>query len=574
MRYQEFTISCPEGITVSASTLDELQTKVRAEWDSVIPGNPTLTVSWSEPVIDMQYQWYPNCHFNRSLNVDWYAPTYTKISSGAPVFCFFNSASRNRLTVALSDALNSIGLCTGVHEEDGTFLFSVEIPLDTNKKDYEFVLYRDRSDISFAETLRRVSLWWEKGCGYTPARVPEAARSAMYSFWYSFHQNVIAENTEAECARAAALGLKTVIVDDGWQTDDNNRGYAYCGDWEPTPGKIPDMAKHVQNVHDMGLKYVLWYSVPFIGIHSGSFARFKDKLLCMNDRLNTGVLDPRYPDVRQYLIDTYVKALKEWNLDGFKLDFIDSFRSDSIPPYNAAMDYSSVEEAVNRLMLDVLGALKSIKPDILIEFRQSYIGPIMRTFGNMFRVGDCPDDAISNRVGTIDLRLLSGNTAVHSDMLMWHKYELPQAAALQLQSVLFSVPQISVNLDGISGEHKKLLTFWLNFIETNKSLLLDAPLEVEAPHNLYPVVKAEKDRKAIIAVYDGGRIVDIPENADEVLIVNANYDKRLILSDSLERSMNIEIMDCMGEHVSRSVQNISTAVISVPACGIIRLTKA
>jgi len=37
----------------------------------------------------------------------------------------------------------------------------------------------------------------------------------------------------------------------------------------------------------------------------------------------TYVLDPRYPEVRKfYHRITYVKAIEEWDLDGFKLDFI------------------------------------------------------------------------------------------------------------------------------------------------------------------------------------------------------------------------------------------------------------
>ena len=56
---------------------------------------------------------------------------------------------------------------------------------------------------------------------------------------------------------------------------------------------------------------------------------FKDKSLRFTETgLAAYTLDPRYPEVRQYLIDTYVKALRDWELDGFKLDFIDRFVAD------------------------------------------------------------------------------------------------------------------------------------------------------------------------------------------------------------------------------------------------------
>ena len=67
----------------------------------------------------------------------------------------------------------------------------------------------------------------------------------------------------------------------------------------------------------------------------------------------------------------------------------------------------------------------------MIEFRQPYIGPLMRKYGNIFRAGDCPNSALENRVRTTDLHILSGTTAVHSDMIMWHYEDQVEIAAFQ-----------------------------------------------------------------------------------------------------------------------------------------------
>ena len=509
MTWRDLTLSVNMPAELSAAEVDEKRVRFELKWTETAPA-PVFSIGWSLPLIDIQYEWYPTCRFDRSLRVDWQGPVKSKISSSAPVDCFYNAAARNRFTMALSDVFTQLGCALGVREEDGMLLCRVEIPLDATGATHEYAvtLYRDRDDVSFAEALRRVSAWWEEGCGLTPMPVPEAARDGMYSTWYSFHQATVAEDIEAECARAAALGFKTVIVDDGWQTGDGQRGYAFCGDWEPCPEKIPDMRAHVAKIHALGMKYVLWYSVPFMGYRSKHWEAFKGKLLCRLDRMGAGVLDPRYPEVRAYLIDTYERALKDWDLDGFKLDFIDSFNpgSNPLPALTPEMDYALVEDAVNRLMTDVMKALRAIRPDILIEFRQSYIGPAMRAFGNMFRVGDCPADPLSNRVGSVDLRLLSGGTAVHSDMLMWHRDDAAEAAARQILSVIFAVPQISVRLEDLTPEHRRMLVFWLGFLREHRELLR-APLEVSAPHNLYPLVRAQKDGEAVIALYDGGRIV-------------------------------------------------------------------
>lgn len=60
------------------------------------------------------------------------------------------------------------------------------------------------------------------------------------------------------------------------------------------------------------------------------------------------------------------------------------------------------------LMSEIMERLRAINPDVMIEFRQPYIGSLMRKYANMFRGTDCPNDAVSDRVRTLDLRFLSG----------------------------------------------------------------------------------------------------------------------------------------------------------------------
>ena len=93
----------------------------------------------------------------------------------------------------------------------------------------------------------------------------------------------------------------------------------------------------------------------------------------------------------------------------------------------------------------------------------------------MLRVMDCPNDAICNRQDVVNLRFTSGNTAVHSDMIMWHYDDTVESAALQLVSIMYSVPQISVRIAKLSDEHKKMLDFYLHFWRENRETLAGPP---------------------------------------------------------------------------------------------------
>lgn len=545
------------------------RTSIHIEWDEMTQKQPQAEIFWQIPIVDIQHTWHPRCGKNRGMSVDWNYGEVSRMASSAPAFVFFNTKGRSRMAVALSDVFTEINVLAGVREENGMLIFRVTIPLDATglTHAYDVTIYRDDADVSFAEAIRRISRWWEGDCGLKPMGVPEAARMPVYSTWYSYHQATIAADLEAECAEAAKLGMKAVIVDDGWQTDDGNRGYGYCGDWKPTSNKIPDMAAHVKKIHDLGMKYILWYSVPFIGEWSENWERFKDKIAGRWEPQHCAALDPRYPECREFLIETYVKALKEWDLDGFKLDFIDSFPPSSRAPMPAeGMDYVKMEDAVLRLMTDVMNALVAIKPEILIEFRQSYIGPAMRTFGNMFRVADCPADHITNRVGMVDLRLMSGNTAVHSDMLMWHVEDRVEVAARQILNNLFAVPQISVRLADIPEDHKRMVTFWTRFIIEHQQLLR-AQMEVEAPEMLYPLVRTRLEDEEAVAVYTAGHAASLSDAA-KIYLFNATGAEEMILRCDEACAMRAKIYNCMGDMVDEiELPAAKLQILNVPAAG-------
>ena len=442
-----------------------------------------FSVQFEIPHIECFSVWSPYLSHCRRIGPDWGpSTTYANIASSMPVQSVLSVDGNNRLTLAIDDAMSPTAIKTGVREEDGnivvTFTFFTETT--TAIEEYSATVRVDTRDIPFYDAVYDVVRWWENECGYTPLSVPEHAKLPMNSMWYSYHQNLDSESIVREARLAKELGMESIIVDDGWQTDNLGRGYAYCGDWELATTKIPDMREVVDRVHAEGVKLILWFSVPFVGKYSRAFERFKDMVLSDNPyQYEHTQLDPRYKEVRDFLIGVYKKYLVEWDLDGFKLDFIDSFRltPSTIAP-DDRRDYESLVEAVDRLMTDITIELKKIKPDILIEFRQTYVGPAIRKYGNMLRATDCPNDAISNRKHTLDLRLTSGNTAVHSDMLMWNKDDTPESAMLQFTSILYSVPQVSLRLDTISDVHRKALKFYLSFWRENADILMNGKLHV------------------------------------------------------------------------------------------------
>ena len=459
----------------------------------------------------------------------------TDFCHSMPLYACYSSGGRNRMTFAASESSEPVVMKAGIREEDNRLYFSFHYydAKVARRRRLVAKLRIDPRDVFWSDAVREAADWMTAVSGRAPSPAPDAAFAPLYSTWYSFHQDVRQDEIERECAIASKMGMKTVIVDDGWQTDDTSRGYAFCGDWQESKNRFPDMKSHVGRVHATGMKYMLWYAVPWMGDKSAGHARFKGKYLYHDNRLQANCLDPRFPEVREYLVSTYERALREWDIDGLKLDFIDAIKTPARDPAIAenyrGRDVKSVTEATERLISDIYTRLSAVKPDVLVEFRQRYVGPSIRTAANMLRVRDCPADMHCNRRGIVNLRLTSGGTAVHSDPLEWHPADTPEAAAKNVLSAMFSTIQYSMKLSGLDPRHAAMIAHWSRFGAAHVDALQRGKFRAYHPELAYPLVEGESDRERIFGVYAGEMAVQTGLLAKPVYVLNATDADSLVV---------------------------------------------
>ena len=538
---------------------------------------PKFEVTFAFPQVRMNHVWTDFSTDGGRLNPDWRKWGSSDIAHGQPLACLHDGNNRNRLTMACSEALRDVGWRIALREENcmvvGGFRFFTEREAPIRK--YEVRIRFDGRDMLWSDAVQEGASWIASAANLPPCRPPEAAYDPIYSSWYAFHQNVFAKDIEEECAIAAKMGMKTIILDDGWQTDDTNRGYAFCGDWRVSPRRFPDMAAHVKRVHELGMKYVMWYAVPYVGKKSDNWDRFKGKFI--NKRLSGWCfLDPRFPEVRKFLVDTYVTALKEWDIDGFKLDFIDKFKFlDGDPAEDdnyAGRDIRSLPEAVNRLMAEVHDALVAVKPDVLIEFRQKYMGPAIRQFGNMFRAADCPGDMQLNRQRIANLRLTCSGAAVHADMLEWHPSAAPEEAALPIVSAIFGVVQYSMMLRNLPESHRDVIRHWLAFSQEHRDTLLKGAFRAYNPEAHFPILEAESSVERIVGAYAENVAVPCGKLDRTIYVLNGSGGDSIILESVGETEA--EIFDAFGKQrgTCRIMHGIQR--VEVPKGGHLKIRKA
>ena len=499
---------------------------------------------------------------------DWKAKYKSQLACDVPIAVGFNSQERANVALACSEAFNALEF--GLYVDDRTceivgrceFFTAPVAPLC----EYEVSVMLDRRGGDFAETVRQSSAWIAAKNGFRPAYAPDAAFDPLYSSWYAFLQDVHADELEVEARLAASLGMKTMILDDGWQKVDSRAFYSATGDWMPVASRFPDMKAHVAEVHKAGLKYMLWLAVPFMGVEAKNYPRFKDKLLTGGD---AGVLDPRFPEVREYLISTYERVVGEWGFDGVKLDFIDSFVAPANDPAEkegyAGRDYRSVPDAVDRLMKDVLSRLRKINPDVLVEFRQHYMGPAMLQYGNMMRCADCPADPAANRRRICDLRLTSGGIAVHSDMLVWSKDETPEGAALPILNALFSTIQYSMVLAKIPPQHREVIRNWIAFSQVHRDALLKGAFRPHHAENGYTWIEGESEGERVIAVYASDVCVRTGAPDRTAFLVNATGGAGMLVE--FPAPARVFLFDVFGRSVGEKSVEAGIARLAVPFSG-------
>lgn len=534
---------------------------------------PELKLLWKIPQVDVHALWHSSTGY-RNIAPEWGRAYESSLAKQVPILALLGNDDSNRLTFACSESVRKVKMKAGIYEETSDVI--CEILLFTEKesptKTYKTSIFFDKRRQNFVETIQASARWLEKFPENHPLKSPDEAFKPFYSTWYSYHHNFSAADIEKECALAAKYGMKGVIVDGGWYNDTNKRGCNFWGSGKASKVKFPDMKEHVGKIHKLGMKYILWFGVPLVGNGNEASNRFEGKFIRAAKSIDGRALDPRFPEVREYIISTCENILTEYDIDGFKLDFIDLFywqgKDPAIRDNYAGRDIKSLPIAVDFLLSSLQERLSKIKKGLLIEFRQPYIGPAIRKYGNMFRVTDCPADARTNLLNSVNMRLTSGESAVHSDMVEWNYATSAEDAARQILAILFTVPQISVKIAEIPESHRRMLKFYMDFLSENSDILLKGKFTPSSPAQNYPQISASKNGKTIVVVYGENQVVDLPESG-VCYIFNATSRDKITVKSAAKFKGNP--FDVFGQNAGTTQNSAGLAELYVPVSGGIKL---
>jgi len=475
------------------------------------------------PLGDAAGYWNPGLSSDRGLPADWKGRDRFSAVRSAPIGALYDADGISRLAFGFDCLVHEGELQYGVSEEEKTFV--VRLPIEGRLAELEsgLDLVIVGEAMPYARAVRAVS---EAVRAEQPVRpASTASREPVYSTWYAYSQRISEQIIESDVAVAAELGCRSVFIDDGWQRFGDGRWYAGCGDWVPDSVKFPDLAALSGRLHAQGLDVVLWIAPLLLGEQSEAFERLRRFATHYSDGLRAWVLDPRHPEVREHLVETCARLMRDYALDGLKIDFLNNAMAYAGEPSTG--DLADVGEAMTVLLRGVADAVDLERPGALIEFRQPYVSPAVASYADVVRADDCPADAVQNRRSILDLRLLASGQIVHADPIMWDSTATPATAVRQLFGAFFGVPQISMPLAPLPTAHRAEVAAVLGVWRELSGVLLDGEITAGLPVDGYPSAAARLGDTLVVAAYTGS-VVDLDlDGVRRLVVLNASGSGQL-----------------------------------------------
>ncbi len=502
------------------------------------------------PIIDIQSYWIPK---NRTPEnrIPWVIESQSSAQCNFPFLAFLNSAQQNRCSIGLSNLKDDTLITAKMNQEKCQYEITITIAVTPETVPFEVVV--NRRDQPWTRCLGD----WRETLKLPLPTFPEAAWQPVFCSWYAVHAAVTQSWVEQNAQLASELGFGTLIIDDGWCFDEMKRvtpttltdWYELIGDWELSTQKFPDFANHVQRVRALGLNYMLWVTPILIGAKSKLYQEIKDSV---SGDYHEGCycFDPQHEAAGQVVIEKISRLMKDYYLDGLKIDFLDSVPTNPEQPRG---------QETHKFIAALSAAIRAHKSDALIEFRQSYATIGMLPFATQFRAGDVPFDFIDNFQRLAQIRMSLGDRVpVHADPAYWHPNETPENISRHLMASLVGVPMVSMDLNKLTKPEKTIITSWLAFYQKHLDTFKNGRWDINYHNGAVSWITVSTGKELVVFINDTWRL-------SEALDGFSDFRGPIILLNLTAEAMSssaLEGYDCLGNSTGKKISSGGLAYFS------------
>lgn len=202
-------------------------------------------------------------------------------------------------------------------------------------------------------------------------RYKSEKRPILINSWEAAYFDIDSEKLLDFARSAKELGIEMLVMDDGWfghRNDDKSS----LGDWYVNKEKFPEgLTPFIDKVHDMGLKFGIWFEPEMISPDSDLFRSHPDMCVRAKGRdpmigRTQYVLDVSREDVRDLIWSQMDAILSQNKVDYVKWDF-NRYITDAD---SMVLPADRKKEFFHRFILgtyDLMNRLTTKYPDILLE---------------------------------------------------------------------------------------------------------------------------------------------------------------------------------------------------------------
>ena len=199
----------------------------------------------------------------------------------------------------------------------------------------------------------------------------ECDRPILINNWEATYFNFNEEKILQIARRAKELGVEMLVLDDGW-FGKRNTDNCSLGDWVVNPEKLPGGLNGLSDrLHDLGLKFGLWFEPEMISPDSDLYRAHPDWCLHVDGRArvemrNQLILDLSRKEVQDYIIESVSAVLESARIEYVKWDM----NRNMTEPFSGAQTPARQKETQHRYMLGLYRVLEEITarfPEILFE---------------------------------------------------------------------------------------------------------------------------------------------------------------------------------------------------------------
>lgn len=203
-------------------------------------------------------------------------------------------------------------------------------------------------------------------CSILPPQFAVLPRPVAVNTWEAYHFDVDESKLLLLADKAVALGIDTVVLDDGWfRRNDREK----LGDWTADPERFPHgLSYAASEVHKRGLRFGLWFEPEMVSEDSELYRSHPDWIIGNGDKpylsRNQLVLDFSRPEAVDYIFARMDSILAETQADFIKWD-ANRYLSETGSAYTGVQG-----EVMHRRTLglySLLARLSAKYPHVLIE---------------------------------------------------------------------------------------------------------------------------------------------------------------------------------------------------------------